>query len=404
MDFDTDIAIIGAGLNGAVTALALARSGLRITILDAQAKDSQTASDFDGRAYAIALSSRRMLANLGVWNAVADTAQPMNDIKVTDGKAGQGPSQFLMHFDHREIEEGPMGHMVEDRHLRPVLQTMIDKAETITYRDAITVTAQEIDADKARLTLDTGETLTARLVIGADGRSSVTAKRAKIPRRGWGYEQTALVCAVAHEQDHQGVAHQFFMPAGPLAILPLKGNKSSIVWSEKADVAKAYMALDDQGFLEILRPRFGSFLGEISLAGKRHSYPLALSVVDRFIDTRLALVGDAAHGLHPIAGQGFNAGLRDIAALSHVISDAVKRGEDFASVNVLERYQEWRRFDVATLAAGTDLVNKLFSNDNALLRMGRDFGMGLINAVPSLRRGFIREAAGLTGELPRLMR
>jgi 2-octaprenyl-6-methoxyphenol hydroxylase len=193
------------------------------------------------------------------------------------------------------------------------------------------------------------------------------------------------------------------MPPGPLAILPLPGNRSSIVWSETAENAAAIHSLSDDDYLAVLRPRFGDFLGEISLAGARFTYPLGLSVANQFVAERVALVGDAAHGMHPIAGQGLNAGLRDVAALVETLSDAKSRGEDIAAIDVLERYQQWRRFDTSTLVAATDLTNKLFSNDNPLLRLGRDFGMGAINAIPALRRTFIREAAGLTGDLPKLM-
>jgi 2-octaprenyl-6-methoxyphenol hydroxylase len=209
---------------------------------------------------------------------------------------------------------------------------------------------------------------------------------------------------VSHALPHDGIAHQFFMPSGPLAILPLTENRSSIVWSETTERAKAVMQLDDNGFLDALRPAFGSFLGDIALAGQRFTYPLSLSLAESFIAERIALVGDAAHGVHPIAGQGLNAGLRDVAALAQVLTEARARGEDIGGAQALARYQQWRRFDTATLALATDTFNRLFSNDNPLLRAARDVGMGLINQAPSLRRSFIREAAGLTGDLPALMK
>jgi 2-octaprenyl-6-methoxyphenol hydroxylase len=241
------------------------------------------------------------------------------------------------------------------------------------------------------------------LLVGSDGRKSGTAARAGIKRSGWDYGQTALVCAIRHELPHHGIAHQFFMPPGPLAILPLTGNRSSIVWSERHATAAEINAMDDGAYLQALRPRFGDFLGEIALEGARFAYPLNLTIADSFIRDRLALVGDAAHGMHPIAGQGLNAGLRDIGALAQTLTLAARRGEDIGTQLVLERYQQWRRFDTATLAMATDLVNKLFSNDNPLLRLGRDLGMGVVGAIPGLRRNFVREAAGLTGDLPRLM-
>ena len=403
MEHDSDILIVGGGLNGPALALALAQSGLTVTVIDSLSETVRKNAAFDGRAYALALSSVRLLRAIGIWNRVADQSQPMLDIKVSDGRAGEGPSPFFMHFDHAEIEEGPMGYMLEDRHLRSAfLEAMKDTPGITQIRD--TVTAQEVDAQGARVTLASGKTLAARLLIGSDGRASGTAQRAGIQRTGWGYGQTALVAAIEHDLPHHGVAHQFFMPPGPLAILPLPGNVSSIVWSETDATAARFAALSDKDFMQVLRPRFGDFLGQIKLKGKRFTYPLNLTLANSFVADRLALIGDAAHGMHPIAGQGLNAGLRDVAALAQVLDEARQRGEDIGAPDVLARYQQWRRFDTATLALVTDMTNKLFSNDNPLLRLGRDLGMGAINAIPKLRRGFIREAAGLTGDLPDLMK
>ncbi len=403
MTADTDIVIVGGGLNGPALALALAQNGFTVTVIDGLAETLRKNAAFDGRAYALALASQRLLAATGVWDRVADEAQPMLEIKVTDGHAGSGPSPFLMHFDHAEIEEGPMGYMVEDRHLRRAfLDAMADTAG-ITRISGKTVVSQSVGQNHVTLTLADDSTVRGRVLIGCDGRRSGTAARAGIKRTGWDYGQTALVCAIAHDKPHDGVAHQFFMPPGPLAILPLTGNRSSIVWSERTDTAREIQALDDAGYLAALRPRFGDFLGEIKLAGQRLTYPLGLTIANRFVDERLALVGDAAHGMHPIAGQGLNAGLRDVGAVVEVLVLAARRGEDIGAIDVLERYQQWRRFDTATLAAATDVFNRLFSNDNPLLRMGRDIGMGLVGAVPGLRRGFVREAAGLTGDLPLLL-
>ncbi|MDR9427844.1 MAG: UbiH/UbiF/VisC/COQ6 family ubiquinone biosynthesis hydroxylase [Salibaculum sp.] len=404
MTSDSDILIVGGGLNGPALALALAQSGLQVTVIDALPKAKRELPDFDGRGYALALGSIRLLDHLGIWDRVAQTSQPMLEIKVTDGRAGEGPAPWMLHFDHAEIEEGPMGHLLEDRHLRLALLEAMEEEPRITSINAETVVAQHTAADHVSVTLASGRSLTGRILIGCDGRASGTAHRAGIRRTGWDYGQTAIVCAVGHEKPHGGIAHQFFMPQGPLAILPLPGNRSSIVWSESTARAERIMALDAEGFLEALRPAFGSFLGEIALAGKRFAYPLKLTIATAFVGDRLALVGDAAHGMHPIAGQGLNAGLRDVAALAEVLADARARGEDIASPLVLARYQHWRRFDTATLALATDSFNRLFSNDNPLLRSVRDIGMGAVNALPGLRRGFIREAAGLTGDLPRSMR
>lgn len=404
MEFDHDIAVIGGGLNGTALALALAQIGLDVCVIDPHPVKLRKNAGFDGRSYALALTSTRLLDGIGLWDAVADDAQPMLQIKVTDGRAGEGPSPLSMQFDHAEIEEGPMGYMVEDRHLRRALLDAVGAAKGLTRYDRQSVVAQDAAGAGIALTLDTGKTLRTRLAVGADGRRSDTAARAGIKRIGWSYGQTALVCAINHAEPHHGIAHQFFMPPGPLAILPLTGNRSSIVWSETATNAAAIHGLPDAAYLDVLRPRFGSFLGEISLAGARYTYPLGLSLAHQMIAPRIALVGDAAHGVHPIAGQGLNAGLRDIAALAEVLADAHRRGEDFGAETALTQYQTWRRFDNATLALATDGFNRLFSNDNPIIRMARDIGMGAINAMPGLRRGFIREAAGLTGDLPRLMR
>jgi 2-octaprenyl-6-methoxyphenol hydroxylase len=403
MEQKTDILIVGGGLNGPALALALAQTGHSVTVIDALAETVRKNATFDGRAYALALASQRLLDAIGVWNRVAEHAQPMLEIKVTDGHAGTGPSPFFMHFDHAEIEEGPMGYMVEDRHLRRAFLDAMAEEQDITRINGRTVVAQEADATGVTLTLDDGSTVSGGLLVGCDGRRSGTASRAGIKRSGWDYGQTALVCAIEHDLPHHGVAHQFFMPPGPLAILPLTSNRSSIVWSERSEAAQRINALPEAEYLQVLRPRFGDFLGDIRLQGDRFTYPLNLTIANSFIGDRMALVGDAAHGMHPIAGQGLNAGLRDVGALAEVLTLAGRRGEDIGSVLVLERYQEWRRFDTAALAMATDVFNKLFSNDNPLLRMGRDIGMGIVGSLPGLRRGFVREAAGLTGDLPKLL-
>ncbi len=403
MEHRSDILIVGGGLNGPALALALAQTGHSVVVVDALAEKVRKNATFDGRAYALALASQRLLDAIGVWEKVEEHAQPMLEIKVTDGHAGAGPSPFFMHFDHAEIEEGPMGYMVEDRHLRRAFLETMTEQDGVTEFSGKTVVSQDISANGATLTLDDGSTLSGSLLVGCDGRRSGTAMRAGIKRTGWDYGQTALVCAIEHELPHHGIAHQFFMPPGPLAILPLTGNRSSIVWSERTETSAQINALPEADYLQVLRPRFGDFLGDIRLQGDRFTYPLNLTIANSFISDRLALVGDAAHGMHPIAGQGLNAGLRDVGALAEVLTLAGRRGEDIGSTLVLERYQEWRRFDTASLAMATDMFNKLFSNDNPLLRIGRDIGMGIVGSLPGLRRGFVREAAGLTGDLPKLL-
>lgn len=403
MDTHSDILIVGGGLNGPALALALGNAGFSVRIVDSLPKDVREDAEFDGRAYALALGSQRLLSGIGVWPTVEPNAQPMLEIKVTDGRAGEGPSPWMMHFDHAEIDEGPMGYLVEDRHLRRAFLSAMEDHPKLEHIAPATVVDQTAEAGRISIALADGSTLSASVLIGSDGRSSGTAQRAGIKRTAWDYGQTALVCAAEHAKPHGGIAHQFFMPGGPLAILPLTGNRSAIVWSEDRAKAHHVAALDDDGFLDALRPAFGDFLGEITLCGERFTYPLGLSIATSLVADRVALIGDAAHGIHPIAGQGLNAGLRDVAALVDVLIDARKRGEDFGGAQALARYQSWRQFDTTKLAMATDGFNRLFSNDNPLLRAARDIGMGVINASPALRRAFIREAAGLNGDLPSLM-
>lgn len=399
-----DVLIVGGSLNGATLALALARAGLEVTVIDALADADQAAAGFDGRSYALALASVKMLSALGLWADLKPDAQPIVEVKVSDGRPGEGAMPFILHFDQAEIEEGPLGQMVEDRHLRRVLLAAIEAHPRIARRPSSRVADQRAGGSRAVVRLDDETSLSAPVVVGADGRQGPTAGRAGIGRRQFGYGQSALVCAVAHARPHGGVAHQFFMPEGPLAILPLKGNRSSVVWTQGRRQAAAVQALDDEGYLQVLRPRFGDFLGALSLEGDRYAYPLGLSLAESFVAPRLALVGDAARALHPIAGQGLNAGLRDTAALAEVLVTARRRGEDIGAPDVLARYARWRRFDTATLALATDGFARLFSSDNALLRIGRNLGVGVVQAVPALRRGFMREAAGLTGDVPTLLR
>ena len=404
MKRDADVIVVGGGLNGPALALALARAGLGVIVIDAQPTQARAEAAFDGRAYALAIASKRLLQAVGVWDRIAGGIQPILQIKASDGRPGEGPAPFFLQFDAAEIEEGPMGFMVEDGALYAALLAAMAETDGLTHIPGVEVVAQEVTDTGASVTLKDGRVLTGALIAGCDGRRSGVAERAGIKRMGWDYGQTALVCAVEHDLPHHGTAHQFFMPSGPLAILPLTGNRSSIVWSERTETAAAIAALDDAEFLEVLRPRFGDFLGPIRLAGGRFRYPLNLTLAQRYADRRIALVGDAAHGVHPIAGQGLNLGFRDVGALAEVLVDAKRRGEDIGAGDVLARYQDWRRFDATTLALGMDGVNRLFSNDNPVLRGMRDLGMGVVGALPGLRRAFIRQAAGIAGTPPKLLR
>lgn len=397
-----DVLIAGGGLNGPALALALAQAGLSVAVVDPRPADARATDSFDGRAYALAVSSQRLLKALGLWDGLAADSQPIRQVKASQGRPGDGAAPFFLHFDSAETEEGPVGHMLEDRFLyKALLGAMTGR---VTHLPGVAVTSQQVDQAGVTVTLSDGGTMRARMLVGADGRGSGVAKRAGITRRGWDYGQTALVAAIDHDLPHDGIAQQYFMATGPLAILPLPGKRSSVVWSETQANAQAILQLDDDDFLKVLRPRFGDFLGEIALAGGRFSYPLSLSLADRYAVARVALVGDAAHGVHPIAGQGLNLGLRDVAALAQVLVEATRRGEDIGSELVLQRYQSWRRFDATALALGMDGVNRLFATDNSVVSAFRGLGMGVVTALPALRRGFMRQAAGLSVDpMPRLL-
>ncbi len=403
MKHDSDVLIAGGGLNGPALALALAQAGLRVSVVDAQLARARANEGFDGRAYALAIASQRLLSAVGVWPAVAGEAQPILQVRAADGRAGERPAPLALNFDSAELDGGPVGYMLEDRFLARALADAMAASPHITLIPATSVVAQEPGPAGISATLSDGRTLSARVLVGADGRRSTVAERAGITRTGWGYGQTALVCALEHEQPHHGVAQQVFLPTGPLALLPLPGNRTSIVWSETDANARTLAALPDADFLALLRERLPSGLGEVRLVGPRFSYPLNLTLANAYIAPRVALAGDAAHGVHPVAGQGLNLGLRDVAVLAEVLVEAHRRGEDIGAGDVLARYQGWRRFDATTLALGMDAVNRLFSNDNPFLRAGRDIGMGVVQSIPSLRRAFMRQAAGLLPNPPRLL-
>ena len=401
MGAKVDIAIVGGGLIGPALALALAMAGFRVAILDRVAAERRAEPDFDGRAYAVALSSKRLLQVLGVWETVEPHAQPVKDIHVGEGVPDGAP---LLHFDPRETDEGRVAWIVEDRWLRGALLDALESAGNVTQHAPVEIAETELDPYRVRIALVGGVTIDASLIIACDGRRSAIALAAGLRRIGWGYGQTGLVNAVAHELPHNGVAHQSFFSGGPFAVLPLPGNRSSLVWSERSAEAERLRALDDDAFTAEVAARLGPRLGRIELAGKRWAYPLDLTLAERYVAPRLALAGDAAHGVHPIAGQGMNMGLRDVAALAEVLVEAARIGEDIGAEAVLARYQEWRRFDATTFALGMDALNRLFSNDNPALRVARDAGLAAVNRAGPLRRAFMREAAGSAGQVPRLLR
>ena len=396
---EADVLIVGGGLVGGTLAGALAGAGLEVVVVDRQVPSAALEAEFDGRYSAIALASRRVLSTVGLWADLAPAAAPIKDIRVSEGD-----SLFFLHYDHRETGDEPFGFMVENRAFRQALARRLPDSPGVTLLAPAAVASLERAAGGVTARLEDGRVVSAALAVGADGRASSTRVGAAIRVTSWSYKQSGIVCTVEHERPHGFIAHEHFLPAGPFAILPVPGNRSSIVWTERADLAPALMALDDDGFLAELRRRFGDFLGSLGVVGPRWAYPLSLQFAETATARRLALVGDAAHAMHPIAGQGLNMGLRDVAALAEALIDARRLGLDVGDAAVLERYQRWRRFDNTLMLAATDALNRLFSNDIAPLRLVRDVGLAVVDQLGPLKRVFMRQAMGLTGELPRLMR
>ncbi|QIE56265.1 FAD-binding protein [Pikeienuella piscinae] len=400
---DFDVLIIGGGLAGAAAALAVASTGLEVALFDAAPAQDEL-EPYDGRAYSVPAGSRRFWEAVGVWERIAGEAQEISDILVSDGRVGEGASPLFLRFDHREPESGGFGRMIEDRHLRTAAFEKLAETPGARIRHGVRVSGSRVEPGRTVATLANGEEVFARLIVAADGRESPLRAAAGIERVNWAYGQNGMVSAVAHERPHHGVAHELFLPAGPFAILPLKRNRSSLVWTESAAEAARIHALPDDLYLAELETRFGDFLGALSLEGKRWTYPLHFSLAHEYVAPRLALLGDAAHAVHPIAGQGLNLGVRDAAALAEVLAGAMRRGEDIGDIAVLRRYEQWRRFDSAALGLSMDALNRLFSNDIGPLRALRDLGLGMVNNTPGLRRAFMRAASGLSGEVPKLMR
>ena len=398
----TDLVIGGAGFAGLALAIAV-RQGLgeafAVTVVDPALAATQSE---DPRASAIAAAARRLFEAIAVWGSVADEAQPILDMVITDSKLDDAVRPTFLTFGG-DVEPGePFAHMVENRHLVDALAARA-KELGIGLR-ASAVAGFEKGFHASEVELADGERISARLLVAADGAKSKIRDQAGIATHGWNYDQSAIVTTVAHERDHNGRAEEHFLPAGPFAILPLKGKRSSIVWTENAREAARIVALSDAEFHEELERRFGLHLGDLQAVGTRRAFPLGLFTARSFIGERLALIGDAAHVIHPIAGQGLNMGLRDVAALAEAIVDAARLGLDIGSPGVLERYQRWRRFDTMTMGIATDGLNRLFSNHSDVLRLVRDLGLGMVERMPFLKLLFIREAAGFTGDVPKLLR
>ena len=408
---DHDVVIIGAGMAGATLALALAKGGLKTALIDSLPFEAMVAPSFDGRASAISFAAWRQWRALDVAGALAPHAQRIEQIMVTDGRAPGAsaamPAGAWLRFDSSEIaarnEGEPLGYMVENRQIRAGLAAAV-LASSVEVIAPARLAAVESDLGQSGVTLEDGRRLTASLVVGADGRNSKVRADAGIGVVGWNYDEIGVVATVSVERDHQGVAYEHFLPSGPFAILPLTEGRASLVWTEKASRAAALIGARPDVFQAHLRRRFGPFLGEVKMQGPRFAYPLGLQLAEALTAPRTALVGDAAHAIHPIAGQGLNMGLKDAAALAEVVIDAIRLGEDIGAEAVLKRYARWRSLDNIGVALATDAFTRLFSSNNPLLRAARDAGMVLVNRVGPARRLFMAEAGGASGDLPRLLR
>ena len=400
-----DVLIAGAGFAGLSLAIAL-RQALGASFKVVVADPALERGGSDPRASAIVAAARRLFETIGVWEAIAEGAQPILDMAVTDSRLDDAMRPTFLTFDGEVAPGEPFAHMIENG---PLLAALLAKARADgveLINSAVAESAAE--TERIEIKLQDGTALSARLLVAADGAHSSIRERAGIATHGWEYGQSSIVTTVRHERDHHGRAEEHFLPAGPFAILPLKrdatGHRSSIVWTEQAGEAERIVALDDAGFHAELEKRFGLHLGEIEAVGPRRAFPLGLSVARAFVADRVALIGDAAHVIHPIAGQGLNMGLKDVAALAETIVDAARLGLDPGSPVTLDRYQRWRRFDTMAMGVATDGLNRLFSNRSDALRVVRDVGLGLVDRLPALKQLFIREAAGLVGEVPKLLK
>ena len=401
-----DIVVSGASYAGMALALALAEAlpGIEIALVDPVTPRGRTEPARDPRAFAVSASSKHVLDAIGIWDAVAPEAQAVADIEITDSSLDAGMRPTLLTYANTTDEGEPASWILPGGVLLAELYERARATPGLTFVSPASVIGYASGLHAANVRLADGRTLAARLVVAAEGRRSTLREAAGIKLVGWPYEQTGIVVTVAHELPHQGVAVQHFLPAGPFAILPLTGDRSCITWSEDAREARRILALDDDAFLAEVDKRFGGRLGRVSLAGPRASWPLEMHLARAYVAPRLALIGDTAHGVHPIAGQGLNLGLRDVAALAEVVVKTLRVGLDPGASDVLKRYERWRRFDSTVSTFAFDSINRLFSNDWTVVRAARDLGLGLVDRMPGVKRLLVEEAAGLTGDVPKLLR
>ncbi|KXF79309.1 2-octaprenyl-6-methoxyphenyl hydroxylase [Paramesorhizobium deserti] len=396
-----DVLVAGGGYVGLATAVAVkaAAMHLRVLVIDASPPGSWKK---DPRASAIAAAAARMLNRLGCWQPILPEAQPINEMIVTDSRTADPVRPVFLTFDGEVVPGEPFAHMIENRTLNAALHAKAGELG-VEIIEGVGVDSFDAGPNTVAVHLSDGLVFETRLLVAADGVRSRLRDRAGIKTVQWDYGQSGIVCTVHHERPHNGQAEEHFLPAGPFATLPLKGNRSSLVWTERTRDAERIVNQDDFLFEAELEQRFGHRLGEIKVEGPRRAFPLGLMLVREFVKPRFALVGDAAHGIHPIAGQGLNLGFRDAAALAEVIVETDRLGLDIGSIAALERYQAWRRFDTVQMGVTTDLLNRLFSNDITPVRAIRDIGLGLVDRMPSMKQFFIRQASGLTRNTPRLL-
>ena len=405
-----DAIIVGGGHAGLTMAVALAKLGFQLAVISPVKVTAKVADKGDGRALAISEAPRCMLDLLGIWQRLDGKYQPMQSVHILDGHVGNILQDALLEFNDQENKDNvAVAQVVESGHLLGAMWDAAQQEANIDIKIGVKLQDFERDNHNVTVTLDDGKILTASMLIAADGRGSLVRQKLSIKTFGWGYGQTAIVCPVQHEKRHNGAAYEHFYPSGPFASLPLPDaadgqHRSSLVWAEEPEIAAKLMNAGEDEFNAEMVKRFGLHLGEVGLSGERFSYPLGLQIAHDYISERAVLIGDAAHGIHPIAGQGLNMGLRDIAVLAEVMVEARNLGLDFASYTVLNKYQQWRRFDVLSHAAFAEVINRLFSNDIAPVRFVRDLGLKIVDGLKPVKKFFNDEASAQSGDLPLLLK
>lgn len=386
-----DIIIVGAGLVGMSMALALAKAGVKkIAIVEKTSISTQFEEKFDGRVSAVSLGSKNILDNIGAWEFMSNNAEPILDIRVTDGN-----TPFFLHYDHNEVGSEPFGYIVENRHIRYALYQALSQENNIKLIGGFSILSLENNNDNVSVTNHSGEIIKASLLIAADGRSSQIRELSGIKAISCNYRQTAIVCTIEHSLPHNGLAQERFFPAGPFAVLPMNGNKSSLVWVEPNERVNIYLELPEDEFIQEIQERVGDYLGSVKSAGNRFSYPLSLLHAKEYGKNRVVLIGDAAHGIHPIAGQGVNLGFRDVKTLTELIKYNYSLGLDLTYGKLTTKYEKLRSFDNVSMIAITDFLNRIFSNNIIPLAISRDIGLWAIGKLPAIKKIFMRHAMGL---------